>query len=110
MDGQPFPKSELGRRLAQAKPADASALLEVSPTALLFGAWNSTGEGGGLGAKFPRALVSEIAAVGVSVEAIDNRTGEIEVRTAGRRTGSRIDPLGTLKKVRIYQAKDDANG
>ena len=68
LDGEAFPKSALGRRLAEAKPQDATALLEVSPTALLFGAWNSTGEGGGLGAKFPRALVSEIAAFGVSVE------------------------------------------
>lgn len=107
LDGQPFPKSELGLRLAQAKPADATVLLEVSPTALLFGAWNSTGEGGGLGAKFSRALVSEIAAVGVSVEdgPVDTRTGEVEIRTAGRRTGSRIDPLGILRRVEVYQGE-----
>lgn len=102
---EPFPKSDLGKRLAKAKPQDATALLEVSPTALLFGAWNSTGEGGGLGAKFPRALVSEIAAIGVSVEeaGADPRTGEIEYRTGGRRTGSRIDPLGVLRKVDVFQ-------
>jgi CRISPR-associated protein Csb1 len=50
LDGEPFMKSGLGLRLAEAKPNDASALLEASPTALLFGAWHSTGEGGGLGA------------------------------------------------------------
>ena len=55
-------KSPLGLRLAEAKPSDATALLEASPTALLFGAWHSTGEGGGLGAKFARCLVSEIVA------------------------------------------------
>jgi CRISPR-associated protein Csb1 len=49
--------------------------------------------------------VSEIAAIGVPVKEgpIDPRTGEIEVRTAGQRTGSRIDPLGILRKVEIYQ-------
>lgn len=35
--GEPFMKSPLGRRLAEAKPNDATALLENSPTALLFG-------------------------------------------------------------------------
>src|SRR5262249_4736586 len=68
LGGQPFMKSALGLRLASAKPNDASALLEASPSALLFGAWHSTGEGGGLGAKFPRCLVSEIVAVNVPVD------------------------------------------
>jgi CRISPR-associated protein Csb1 len=109
LEGEPFMASKLGIRLAQAKPGDATALLETSPTALLFGAWHSTGEGGGLGAKFPRCLVSEIVAMNVPVEdgPADPRTGEIEVRTSGRRTGSRIDPLGILKSVTIYQSKNN---
>ncbi len=104
----PFMKSELGMRLAWAKPQDASALLTTSPTALLFGAWHSTGEGGGLGAKFPRCLVSEIIAVDVPVEdgPADSRTGEIEVRTSGRRTGSRIDPLGVLRRVEVFKGQN----
>jgi CRISPR-associated protein Csb1 len=107
LGNEPFPKSALGKQLAEAKPNNATALLETSPTALLFGAWNSTGEGGGLGAKFPRALVSEIAAFGVSIEeaGADQRTGEIEYRTGARRTGSRIDPLGVLRKVEVYQGE-----
>lgn len=108
LDGQPFMKSDLGVRLAEARPSDATALLETSPTALLFGAWHSTGEGGGLGAKFPRCLVSEIVAVDVPVEdgPIDTRTGEVEVRTSGRRTGSRIDPLGVLRRVEVFKGQD----
>jgi CRISPR-associated protein Csb1 len=106
-DGQPFMKSPLGLRLAEAKPGDATALLEASPTALLFGAWHSTGEGGGFGAKFPRCLVSEIVAVNTPVDEIaDQRTGEIEPRTSGRRTGSRIDPLGVLRKVEVFKGSD----
>lgn len=97
---RPFMESELGRRLAEARPEDASALLEVSPTALLFGAWHSTGTGGGLGAKFARCLTSEIMAVDVPVDT-NRRTGEVE--TAGRRTGSRIDPLGVLRRVDVYK-------
>lgn len=105
IDGKPFMESKDGRRLAAATPADAAALLELSPNALLFGAWHSQGEGGGLGAKFPRALVSEIMAVDTPVEEVvaNERTGEIEPRTAGRRTGSRVDPLGVLRKVDVYK-------
>ena len=128
--GEPFMKSDVGLRLARAKPEDASALLEISPTALLFGAWHSTGEGGGLGAKFARCLVSELIAVNVPVEevAVNTRTGVSDRRTgmtarfdgetlvvnyrtreidyhqtAARRTGSRIDPLGVLKKVEVFK-------
>jgi CRISPR-associated protein Csb1 len=108
LNGQPFMKSELGIRLAEARPGDATALLETSPTALLLGAWHSTGEGGGLGAKFPRCLVSEIIAVDVPVEdgPTDPRSGEVEVRTSGRRTGSRIDPLGVLRRVDVFKGQD----
>lgn len=105
LDGVDFMQSEEGRRIASATPADATALLEVSPTALVFGAWHSQGEGGGLGAKFPRTIVSEIMAIDTPVEefVVDQRTGEIGARTAGRHTGSRIDPLGILRKVEVFK-------
>lgn len=106
----PFMDSEIGQRLARASVKDASALLELSPNALLFGAWHSTGQGGGLGAKFARALISEIIAIDVPVEEIlDRRTGEIMVSTSGRRTGSRVDPLGIMKDVPIYQSAENKN-
>lgn len=106
LDGEPFMQSEIGRRLATARPGDASALLEIAPAALLFGAWHSTGEGGGLGAKFARCLTSEIVAIDVPVdEVVSTRTGEVLPRTAGQRTGSRIDPLGVLRKVEVYKGE-----
>ena len=102
----PFMESEQGQRLAAATSADATALLELSPSALLFGAWHSQGEGGGLGAKFPRALVSEIMGIDTPVEEVvrDRRTGRTEPQTAGRRTSSRIDPLGVLRKVEVFKS------
>lgn len=92
LDGTPFPSSEPGERLRWAKPHDAGALFELSPTALLFGAWNSHGEGGGLGAKFTRCLVSEI----IGVRAVE-----------GQRTSSRIDPLGIRAEVRVSGGPSD---
>ena len=103
---KPFMQSGAGMRLAAANPANATPLLELSPTALLFGAWHSQGEGGGLGAKFPRAIVSEIMGIDTPVDQIPNRSTEVpEPRTAGQRTGSRIDPLGILKKVEVFKGK-----
>ncbi|MDN5870962.1 MAG: type I-U CRISPR-associated RAMP protein Csb1/Cas7u [Nitrococcus sp.] len=106
LNDEPFMSSDEGKRLTKAKAEDASALLGISPTALLFGAWHSTGEGGGLGAKFARCLISEIVGVDVPVdELVDRRTGEIEIQTSGRRPGSRIDPLGVLGKVEVYKGE-----
>ncbi len=51
LDGKRFRDTDVGRHLIGAKAQSARALFELSPTALVFGAWNSTGEGGGLGAK-----------------------------------------------------------
>ena len=92
LDGEDFRKSPVGVRLVKAKADDATAILEISPTALLFGAWNSTGEGGGVGAKFARAIVSEIVGIDASV---------------GRRAGVRIDPLGILSSIRIKGGPND---
>ena len=97
-------QSEEGQCLAAARPADATVLLELSPTALLFGAWHSQGVGGGLGAKFPRALVSESWASHTGRGwPPPSGTGEVEAQTAGRHTGSRIDPLGILRKVEVFR-------
>ena len=107
LGNETFMQSAHGRRLAAASPANATALLELSPAALVFGAWHSQGEGGGLGAKFARTLVSEITAIDVPVEEIPNQhTGEVVARSAARHTGSRMDPLGILRKVEVFKGPD----
>lgn len=111
LDGVVLSQTELGEGLLHATLCDATAILEASPSALLFGAWNSTGKDGWPGAKFTRAIVSEIIGVDVPVEemAPDRRTGLADIQTAGRRTGSRIDPIGISRSVVIYESKADAN-
>ena len=104
--GTVFRESEAGRRLLQATQHRARALFELSPTALLFGAWNSTGGAGAFGARFPRCLVSEIVGIGVATDPIvDRRTGTVEERPSGVRVSSRIDPLGIRAGVRLYKPK-----
>ena len=78
LDGTLFRLSDMGQAITDATPRDATALFRFSPTALLFGMWDSTGPKGGLGSKFQRAYVSEI----VGLDAV-----------IGRKVGSRIDPL-----------------
>ncbi len=93
LDGQHFRLSDIGRSFTDASPKNATALFKVCPTGLVFGLWDSTGPKGGLGAKFQRALVSEI----VGINAV-----------AGSKTESRIDPLNIVKKATvIYIAADE---
>jgi CRISPR-associated protein Csb1 len=94
LDGRKFRESALGKRLVAARPDNATALFEACPTALLFGAWDSTGGEGASGtARFPRALTSEI----IGLNAI-----------AGRKTSSRLDPLGiTADAAIIYRSETD---
>jgi CRISPR-associated protein Csb1 len=92
LDGAPFRQSDVGRAVDRVSLRSATALFELCPTALLFGMWDSTGPKGGLGAKFERAMVSEI----VGIDAV-----------YGVKTSSRIDPLGIqLKAGPLYAAKD----
>ncbi|MFN7972070.1 MAG: type I-U CRISPR-associated RAMP protein Csb1/Cas7u [Acidobacteriota bacterium] len=93
LDGQLFRLSKIGKSFTDASIKNATALFLACPTGLVFGLWDSTGPKGGLGAKFQRALVSEI----VGVHAV-----------VGSKTESRIDPLNILKKAAdIYVATDD---
>ena len=77
LNGTIFRKSALGSTLDMADIRNATDLFGLCPTALVFGLWDSTGPRGGAGAKFQRAIVSEI----VGYDAV-----------AGKKTASRIDP------------------
>lgn len=81
-----------GKAFTEATTKNATAVYMLCPTALVFGVWDSTGPKGGMGAKFQRALTSEIVALGAS---------------AGRKVGSRLDPLGIQANVPIYHRKDN---
>lgn len=92
LDGVPFRKSTRGAALDQVEMKNATALFELCPTALVLGMWDSTGPRGGLGAKFARAMVSEI----VGIDAV-----------AGVKSSSRIDPAQIMLGAGpVYQAKD----
>lgn len=88
LDGSAFRMSEMGRAVTEAHPRAATPILVWCPAALVFGLWDSTGPKGGLGAKYQRAISSEI--VGVAVE-------------LGVKTASRIDPLAIERKATIFE-------
>ena len=84
LGGVMFRESKTGRALDTADVRNAAGLFGLCPTALVFGLWDSTGPRGGLGAKFQRALVSEI----VGYDAV-----------AGVATSSRIDSAAIEKRA-----------
>jgi CRISPR-associated protein Csb1 len=92
LEGKPFFRSPLYLKLTACNVRNATALLAHSPTALLFGCWDSTGAAGGMGNKFARAVTSEI--VGINAE------------WGVTRGGVRRDPLNISSDVEI--SLDDA--
>lgn len=94
-DGKPFRAKEekheslYGQRLRRVTAQNATVLFELCPTALVFGMWDSTGPKGGLGAKFERAMVSEIVGINAAF---------------GLRTASRVDPI-IRKNPPLYETK-----
>lgn len=92
LDRTPFRKSDVGKRLDDVDNRNATPLFELCPTTLVFGMWDSTGPKGGLGAKFARALVSEIVGLDAQV---------------GVKTSSRIDPAQVMLQAGpLYKTKD----
>lgn len=89
----PFRKSIVGKAITDSGLANATGLFQYCPHALFLGVWDSTGPKGGLGAKFARALVSEI----VGIDAI-----------IGKKTSSRIDPLQTRAAAKVVKSNDGA--
>lgn len=79
--------TDFGKQLANAVPANATALYQYAPTALVFGMWNS--HSGKAGGRFARIIASEIIGWGNIVEGI--------------KTASRIDPLEIGNKSALYK-------
>ncbi len=90
LNGQLFRLSDIGKSFTDASIRNATALFKVCPTGLIFGLWDSTGPKGGRGAKFQRALVSEI--VGINA-------------TPGTKTESRIDPAQLVNAAAVLYRK-----
>ena len=80
LEGDLFPKTEIGKAITAASARDASALLQYDPSVLLFGGWDSTriGKKANDGNKWPAALSVEIYG---------------ENATLVQRAGNRVDPL-----------------
>jgi len=93
-DGKPFRESEIAGSLNQASPLNATPLYRLCPTALVFGMWDSTGPKGGLGAKFERAMVSEVTGFDATLADFH------------RNRGVRRDPLEASKSVPIVKNED----
>jgi len=96
LNGTRFRRSDRGKALNMASVANATPLFGLCPTALLFGMWDSTGPKGGLGAKFERAIVSEVVGIGVQYEG------------SYRNRGVRRDPLEISKNVPVL--RDELGG
>lgn len=87
----PYRKSKIGKAITDSGLTNATALFQYCPHALVLGVWDSTGPKGGLGAKFARALVSEI----VGIDAV-----------IGKKTSSRLDPLQARAAAKVVKKKD----
>src|ERR1051326_5351899 len=91
-NGKAFRESEIAKSVDRATPLNATPIYGLCPSALVFGMWDSSGPKGGLGAKFERAIVSEVVGIGAEF---------------GVKTASRIDPIITKTKgIVLYRTPD----
>jgi CRISPR-associated protein Csb1 len=90
--GVKFRESEKGKTLNTVSQRNATVLYQLCPTALIFGMWDSTGPKGGLGAKFERAMVSEVVGVGATL-------GDLL-------RGVRRDPIEARADVKVLKPAD----
>lgn len=79
-----FPFTDEGKAAIKANSKNATAVYQISPASLLFGSWDSTGVSGGLGEKYTRCVVSELAAINTE---------------RAVRAGTRIDPLNSAGEI-----------
>ncbi|TAG09781.1 MAG: type I-U CRISPR-associated protein Cas7 [Verrucomicrobia bacterium] len=93
-EGKHFPFTKEGKAAIKANSKNATAVYEISPASLLFGSWDSTGISGGLGEKYTRCVVSELAAVNIEKETF--------------RAGTREDPLNIAKESFAASMKSEA--
>jgi CRISPR-associated protein Csb1 len=91
-DGARFSNSVHSKAWGSANTWNATPIYRLAPHALVFGLWGSPKKPGGLGAKFERAIVSEIVAIDT-------------LRVDGRE-GFRIDPCGASKDVKVLPKED----
>ena len=99
----PFRYSKIGKGINTASLRNATPIFQLCPTALLFGMWDSTGPKGGLGAKFERAMVSEVVGIGAKVGDLLRgvRRDPLEIRAEAK----------VIKKVGDWRiAKEDQKG
>lgn len=91
IDAQPTTANARYRQLRDASPADARALLEVSPATLVFGGWDSSRKS--RQGRWRSALVGEITGF-VAGDATLNQRPEPALRG-----GARVDPVGMQVKL-----------
>ena len=84
LDGVAFDRTELGRFLLSASPADATALYTHDPGSLVYGAWNSHRKG--RQHKFPRVYAAEVIGWDPVV---------------GARNAGRMDPLNLQGAAKV---------
>lgn len=96
LDGEAFPRSEVGAALFAATARDPAALLRWFPQALVFGFWQSHLGKRGSQAKLARSWTSEI----VGYEPATDK----EVRQLGLKG----DPLNLAKGEKVYVDREDA--
>lgn len=102
VDGVPTTQTALYRSVRDASPANARALLDVSPITLVLGGWDSSRRSSQ--GRWRSALVGEVIGfvpgVGVSGDGVPD---------PGRRGGARIDPVGMQMRVPGAALKQMAN-
>lgn len=105
LGNEPFFSSAIGQSVRDARPNNATALLEHAPITLVLGGWDSNGGAGPQAAKLQRLMTSEI--IGLDAQPASLSATKFDVLDIRKQAAELIENKGDpVRRFEIKQPKD----
>lgn len=108
LGSEPFFSSSIGQSIRDARPNNATALLQHAPLTLVLGGWDSNGGAGPQAAKLQRLMTSEI--IGLDAQPASLSATKFDVLDIRSQAAELIPSEDPVRRFEIKQPKDKGKG